>query len=212
MESPSHMKNISRKSADLAKTYSEEIRQATKLANTPGAIDLHKPAETAPADLSEHARMFREFLENDGFVLSIDDLFSEDVLKQKIEKLMEDGHLKAHLPAGSTVQLAFIPFDEFGAPLEDDAIAAGQYLRLLVLKNIGTADKPQYRVEWGFSMFPNFVNRLMPKELRDLTFQIEKYDQEHPAPVSPDDGRMIIKKYSEAFNRLKNLLRKFFSN
>jgi hypothetical protein len=201
METPSRMRNISKNSAALAKNYSGEIKTATRLANTGGAIDGYRPQIKAPPSLPDHARMFREFLESEDFVLGIDDLFSDDVLKQKIKKIIEDSRLKQHLPPGETVQLAFIPFDEFGAPLDDDAVGRGDYIRLLVLKNISANPaKPEYRVEWGFSMFPNFINRLMPKELQDITF------------VSSGDARNIAGSLAEAFYRLKEVLRKYFSN
>ncbi len=202
------MKNISEKSLQIAAAYANEVAAAQQMDSQKDAKAVW-PELPLPPSLQDHCRMITEFLQDEGNPpLTIDTLLPEKLLQSYTERIIEDSHLKAHFPEGFDLLLTIIPFSSNGYPMDKEEIADGAYLKFLLLEPLPEPERSI--VIRGFSLFPNRIDRLIPRELREITFQIPKYDTEGIYEITFEDRNRITAKFTESFTRLKETLRPYF--
>jgi hypothetical protein len=105
------------------------------------------------------------------------------------------------------MQMAVIPFNLHGQPLEEKEFNRGDHFRILLL------DKPDERgleiTLGGFSGFPSYIGRLPPAELQNTAFVINKYEDDNLFNVTAKDREILIKQITDAFNLFKATLKKY---
>lgn len=207
MESKYYMKKISDSSYKLGATYGEEIDRAIRISNLKDKTPISTPLETYTPDLPAHIEMFSEFLQTTDQPPTVDEILPDKLLENKLAIIKNDSNLKSHFPAGHKIILAILPFSENGNPLTEDEIHDGGHLKRLIM----SSDKGNAHVKNGFSQFPNFINRIIPAELK-VAFTVEDYENNDPYDITPTDRKQIMDKYTTAFRQLKATLNKYWNN
>ncbi len=122
-----------------------------------------------------------------------------DHFKNLLKEFRKNRHdLKTIFPKGTRYLLAAIPVNDSGYTLDDQKIAAGEYLRPLLVGKNG--------LTYYYSLKPGKYADVLPAEMQnECGFEV-MYSDDVPNFVNDDDYETFIKNYLLAFNNL----RKFF--
>lgn len=186
----------SQRSLQISIMYTNEADRAFR--DESGSMYL--AADEKIPTTEEHKEMCREFL-------GMDNPLTDQLLKDRLDFIAQDSHLKEHFHAGNRIQLAVIPFSTNGNELDPDEIDRGDYLRNLVILEV----KDEFgnilssKTISGFSFNRNEVHKLMPGKLAECSFIVPEYSSKSLYTVTKEERQKIMQEYEAAFRKLQQL-------
>lgn len=115
-------------------------------------------------------------------------MLTEGMLQKWLDIIQTNPNLEEHLRGGEKMCLTVLPFSTFGTKMNEEKLQGGAHLSVLILDKNG-------KVIRGFGDSPSFVAHLLPDEIVENCFSIERLDRD-----------TLAADFQASFRRLEHLL------